>query len=84
MPRDLFAQPLFSPKLIKTRFPSQPLPEAHRQVIAGWAAQLKGGLGQVKEEAIRTSFLRLFFTPLFCGCFGLHAGGRLAHRCLDA
>ena len=64
MPRDLFAQPLFSPKLIKTRFPAQPLPEAHRQAIAGWAAQLKGGLGQVKEEAIRTSFLRLFFVDV--------------------
>ena len=64
MPRDLFAQPLFSPKLIKTRFPAQPLPEAHQQAIAGWAAQLKGGLGQVKEEAIRTSFLRLFFADV--------------------
>ena len=64
MPRDLFAQPLFSPKLIKTRFPAQPLPEAHQQAIAGWAAQLKGGLGQVKEEAIRTSFLRLFFVDV--------------------
>ena len=64
MPRDLFAQPLFSPKLIKTRFPAQPLSEAHRQAIAGWAAQLKGGLGQVKEEAIRTSFLRLFFADV--------------------
>ena len=29
MPRDLFAQPLFSPKLIKARFSVQPLPSAH-------------------------------------------------------
>ena len=64
MPRDLFAQPLFSPKLIKTRFPAQPLPDAHRVAIAQWASQLKGGLGQVKEEAIRTSFLRLFFVDV--------------------
>ncbi len=64
MPRDLFAQPLFSPKLIKTRFTAQPLPDAHHQAIAQWALQLKGGLGQVKEEAIRTSFLRLFFVDV--------------------
>ena len=64
MPRDLFTQPLFSPKLIKTRFPAQVLPDAHRLAIAQWAAQLKGGLGQVKEEAIRTSFLKLFFVDV--------------------
>ena len=64
MPRDLFAQPLFSPKLLKSRFPAQPLPEAHHSALAQWAAQLKGGLGQLKEEAIRTSFLRLFFVDV--------------------
>ncbi len=64
MPRDLFTQPLFSPKLIKSRFPAQPLPDAHLQAITQWAAQLKGGLGQVKEEAIRTSFLKLFFVDV--------------------
>ncbi|TAG35504.1 MAG: type I restriction endonuclease subunit M [Polaromonas sp.] len=64
MPRDLFAQPLFSPKLIRTRFPAQSLPDAHRNAITHWAAQLKGGLGQVKEEAIRTSFLQLFFVDV--------------------
>ena len=64
MPRDLFAQPLFSPKLIKARFPAQPLPEAHQQAIAQWALDLKGGLGKTKEEAIYASFLRLFFEDL--------------------
>ena len=64
MPRDLFAQPLFSPKLIKTRFPAQPLPEAHQQAIAGWAAQLKGGLASVKEETIRPAFLQRFFVDI--------------------
>ena len=64
MPRDLFAQPLFSPKLIKARFPAQPIPEAHRVAIAQWAGDLKGGLGRVKEESIRTSFLKLFFVDV--------------------
>ena len=36
MPRDIFSQPLFSPKLIKTRFPALPLPDAHREAIAQW------------------------------------------------
>ena len=75
MPRDLFAQPLFSPKLIKTRFPAQPLPDAHRDAITHWAAQLKGGLGQVKEEAIRTSFLKLFFVDVLgYGMVGSQSG----------
>ena len=64
MPRDAFAQPLFSPKLIKTRFPAQPIPEAHAAAIAQWASDLKGGLGRVKEESIRTSFLKLFFVDV--------------------
>jgi type I restriction-modification system DNA methylase subunit len=64
MPRDLFAQPLFSPKLIKARFPAQPIPDAHRAAIAQWAGDLKGALGRVKEESIRTSFLKLFFVDV--------------------
>ncbi|MBC7608621.1 MAG: N-6 DNA methylase [Polaromonas sp.] len=64
MPRDLFAQPLFSSKLIKARFPAQPIPEAHVAALAQWAADLKGGLGKVKEESIRTSFLKLFFVDV--------------------
>ena len=64
MPRDLFAQPLFSPKLIKSRFPPQPLPDAHRQAIAQWALELKGGLGQIKEETIRPAFLQRFFVDI--------------------
>ncbi len=64
MPRDLFAQPLFSPKLIKTRFPAQPLPDAHREAIAQWALELKGGLGQIKEETIRPAFLQRFFVDI--------------------
>ena len=76
MPRDLFAQPLFSPKLIKARFPAQPIPEAHQRAIAQWALALKGGLGQVKEEAIRTSFLSLFFVNVLGYKFlGGHDGG---------
>jgi hypothetical protein len=64
MPRVLFAQPLFSPKLIKARFPAQPIPDAHRAAIAQWAGDLKGALGRVKEESIRTSFLNLFFVDV--------------------
>jgi type I restriction-modification system DNA methylase subunit len=61
MPRDLFAQPLFSPKLLKSRFAAQTIPEAHRALIAEWHSQLKGGLGKVNEESIRPSFLQRFF-----------------------
>jgi type I restriction-modification system DNA methylase subunit len=61
MRRDLFAQPLFSPKLLKSRFAAQPLPEAHRTLIAQWHGELKGGLGKQKEEAIVSAFLNRFF-----------------------
>jgi hypothetical protein len=61
MPRDPFAQPLFSPKLLKSRFAAQPIPEAHRALIAEWHRELKGGLGKQKEEAIVSAFLKRFF-----------------------
>ena len=61
MPRDLFAQPLFSPKLLKSRFAAQPLPDAHRALIAEWQQSLKGGLAKQKEESIRPAFLARFF-----------------------
>ena len=61
MPRDLFAQPLFSPKLLKSRFAALPVPEAHRELISEWHQQLKGGLSKQKEEAIRPAFLARFF-----------------------
>ena len=64
MPRDLFVQPLFSPKLLKARFPAQPLPDAHHSVLAQWAQELKGGLGQIKEETIRPAFLQRFFVDI--------------------
>ena len=61
MPRDLFAQPLFSPKLLKSRFVAQPLPDAHRALIAEWHGEMKGGLAKQKEESIRPAFLARFF-----------------------
>ncbi len=73
MPRDVFAQPLFSPKLIKTRFHVQPLPEAHREAIAHWAAQLKGGLGQIKETKLMN--VQKILIPL-----AILGGAALAYR----
>ena len=64
MPRDLFAQPLFSPKLIKTRFAAQPIPEQHQDLIRQWADGLKGELGKTKEESIRPAFLQRFFVDI--------------------
>ncbi len=64
MPRDLFAQPLFSPKLLKNRFLAQPLPELHHALISEWHSQLKGGLGKQKEEAIVSAFLKRFFCDI--------------------
>ncbi len=64
MPRDLFAQPLFSPKLIKARFPAQPIPDAHRQAILEWADGLKGELGWQNEVSIRPVFLQRFFVQI--------------------
>jgi TaqI-like C-terminal specificity domain/Eco57I restriction-modification methylase/N-6 DNA Methylase len=64
MPRDLFAQPLFSPKLLKSRFAAQPIPEAHRALIGEWHGELKGGLGKQKEEAIVSAFLKRFFCDI--------------------
>ena len=61
MPRDLFAQPLFSPKLLKSRFAAQAIPEAHRALIVEWSSQLKGSLAKVNEESIRPAFLQRFF-----------------------
>ncbi len=64
MPRDIFAQPLFSPKLIKTRFAAQPIPEPHQALIRQWADGLKGELGKTKEESIRPAFLQRFFVDI--------------------
>lgn len=64
MPGDLFTQPLFSPKLIKTRFPAHEIPEAHRDLIAHWIDSLKSGLNKEKEESIRPAFLQHFFVEL--------------------
>jgi TaqI-like C-terminal specificity domain/Eco57I restriction-modification methylase/N-6 DNA Methylase len=61
MRRDIFAQPLFSPKLLKSRFAALPIPEAHRALVAEWHGELKGGLGKQKEEAIVSAFLKRFF-----------------------
>ena len=61
MPRDIFAQPLFSPKLLKSRFAAQPIPEAHRALITEWHGEMKGGLAKQKEESIRPAFLARFF-----------------------
>lgn len=64
MPRDLFTQPLFSPKLIRSRFPAQALPDAHVELITQWVDSLKGGLAREKEESIRPAFLQRFFVDL--------------------
>ena len=40
MPRDILTQPLFSPKLLKSRFAAQPIPEAHRVLVAEWHTSL--------------------------------------------
>ena len=64
MPRDIFAQPLFSPKLLKSRFAAQPLPDAHRALIAEWHGEMKGGLAKQKEESIRPAFLARFFSDI--------------------
>jgi len=64
MPRDLFAQPLFSPKLIKSRFAAAPIPSAHLAIISEWAQALKGSLGKDKEESVRPVFLQRFFVDM--------------------
>jgi type I restriction-modification system DNA methylase subunit len=64
MPRDLFTQPLFSPKLIRTRFTAQAVPDAHVALITQWVDSLKGGLAREKEESIRPAFLQRFFVDL--------------------
>lgn len=64
MPRDLFTQPLFSPKLIRTRFPAQAVPESHIALVTEWVDSLKGGLAREKEESIRPAFLQRFFVDL--------------------
>jgi hypothetical protein len=64
MPPHPYAQPLFSPKLIKSRFAAQPLPEAQRDSIQQWQDSLKGGLAREKEESIRPAFLQRFFVDL--------------------
>ncbi len=64
MPRDLFTQPLFSPKLMRSRFPAQPVPDAHVRLITEWVDSLKGGLVREKEESIRPAFLQRFFVDL--------------------
>ena len=64
MRSDILTQPLFSPKLLKSRFAAQPIPEAHRALIAEWHGELKGGLGRQKEEAIVSAFLKRFFCDI--------------------
>ncbi|MBB1074167.1 N-6 DNA methylase [Rhodoferax sp. 4810] len=64
MPRDLFTQPLFSPKLVKSRFPAQAIPVAHHDIITGWTGSLKSGLNREKEESIRPAFLQHFFVEM--------------------
>ena len=64
MPRDLYAQPLFSPKLLKTRFAAAPIPPAHVALISEWAQALKGSLGKDKEESVRPAFLQRFFVDV--------------------
>ena len=56
MPRDLFAQPLFSPKLLKSRFAAGPIPLSHLDIISEWTQALKGSLGKDKEESVRPVF----------------------------
>ena len=64
MRSDILTQPLFSPKLLKSRFNAQPLPDTHRALIAEWHQSLKGGLGKTKEESIRPAFLQRFFVDI--------------------
>ena len=64
MPRDLFAQPLFSPKLLKSRFAAGPIPPSHLDIISEWAQALKGSLGKDKEESVRPVFLQRFFVEI--------------------
>ncbi len=64
MPRELFTQPLFSPKLIKSRFAALALPDSHRNTITEWADSLKSGLNREKEESIRPAFLQHFFVAM--------------------
>ncbi len=64
MPRDLYTQPLFSPKLIASRFPAKEPPPAHRGAIEQWVGSLKIGLDKEKEESIRPAFLQRFFVDV--------------------
>ena len=64
MPRDLTTQPLFSPKLIASRFPAKELPPEHREAIEQWVGSLKSGLDKEKEESIRPAFLQRFFVDV--------------------
>ena len=61
MPRDLHAQPLFSPKLLRRHFVASPIPPEHLATITDWAQALKGSLGKDKEESVRPVFLQRFF-----------------------
>ena len=79
MPRDLFAQPLFSPKLIKARFPARAVPDAHLDIIDQWTQALKGSLGKDKEESVRPVFLQRFFVEIL----GYQLMGGATERSID-
>lgn len=64
MARDLFTQPLFSPKLLRSRFAPLPIAPAHLALITEWHTELKAGLGQQKEEALVSGFLASFFCDI--------------------
>jgi type I restriction-modification system DNA methylase subunit len=66
MPRDLFTQPLFNPKLIRSRFAAPAteggvIPPEHKAIIAQWAQDLKGSLAKESEVSVRPIFLQRFF-----------------------
>jgi hypothetical protein len=92
MPRDLFSQPLFSPKLLRKQFPAHSLTPEQHSLISEWAIGLKGDLGQRKEEAIRPVFLQKFFVELLgyelmgagAGSWTLEHEGRAAGGKADA
>lgn len=69
MSRDLFTQPLFNPKLLRTRFAKPAtadgqIPPEHKAIIAQWAQDLKGSLAKESEVSVRPIFLQRFFESI--------------------
>ncbi|MDI9333209.1 MAG: N-6 DNA methylase [Cytophagales bacterium] len=69
MPRDRLTQPLFNPKLVRSRFAAPAtvdgqIPPEHKAIITQWAQDLKGSLAKESEVSVRPIFLQRFFESI--------------------